>query len=130
MNPSLCATGGDLSTGRARRYSYSFSGGENYPSASRPELALPTARRASAWLREAGCYNQRVKTLALVTGGAGFIGSHLVERLLVNDHRVRVLDDFSTGSMANLSFADQHRSALEIVRGDIRDLATVERAAA
>ncbi|HEU4369314.1 MAG TPA: SDR family oxidoreductase [Methylomirabilota bacterium] len=68
----------------------------------------------------------------LVTGGAGFIGSHLVERLL-REHpegRVRVLDDFSTGSMANLPFAAAAGARLEVVRGDIRDLATVERVAA
>ena len=68
----------------------------------------------------------------LVTGGAGFIGSHLVERLL-RDHpaaTVRVLDDFSTGSMQNLPFAEAAGRRLEIVRGDIRDLGTVERAMA
>ena len=68
----------------------------------------------------------------VVTGGAGFIGSHLVERLLRDRSgaRVRILDDFSTGSMANLPFAAGAGERLEIVRGDIRDLATVERAAA
>jgi UDP-glucose 4-epimerase len=56
----------------------------------------------------------------LVTGGAGFIGSHLVERLLADGHRVRVLDDFSTGRRENLAFATPG-AALEVVTGDIRD---------
>ncbi|MGD9703332.1 MAG: NAD-dependent epimerase/dehydratase family protein [Acidimicrobiia bacterium] len=42
---------------------------------------------------------------ALVVGGAGFIGSHLVDRLLAEEHRVDVIDDLSTGSLANLSIA-------------------------
>jgi UDP-glucose 4-epimerase len=66
----------------------------------------------------------------LVTGGAGFIGSHLVERLLNDGHRVRILDDFSSGSLDNLPFAGRFAGALEIVRGDIRDLPAVEAAAA
>ena len=68
----------------------------------------------------------------LVTGGAGFIGSHLVERLLRDhpDATVRVLDDFSTGRPENLPFAGAAGRRLEIVRGDIRSLETVERLSA
>ncbi len=65
----------------------------------------------------------------LVTGGAGFIGSHLVEHLLRGGAAVRILDNFSAGREANLSFAAAYGTRLEIVRGDVRDLATVERAA-
>jgi UDP-glucose 4-epimerase len=67
------------------------------------------------------------RTLYLVTGGAGFIGSHIVERLLAEGHRVRVLDDFSTGARANLAFARGH-PRLQVIRGDIRRLPVVERA--
>ncbi len=54
----------------------------------------------------------------LVTGGAGFIGSHLVEGLLARGHSVRVLDDFSTGKSENLR---QVADRIEIVRGSIAD---------
>jgi len=70
-----------------------------------------------------------VSDLALVTGGAGFIGSHLVERLLADGARVRVLDNFSTGSRANLGFAPRFRRHLEVLRGDIRNLSVLLRAA-
>jgi UDP-glucose 4-epimerase len=72
----------------------------------------------------------RVTSHVLVTGGAGFIGSHLVERLLGAGHAVRVLDNFSAGSRANLPFASRYPAALEVIEGDIRDAATVARAVA
>lgn len=64
--------------------------------------------------------------LILVTGGAGFIGSHLAERLLAAGHRVRVLDNLSTGRRANLPL----HSRLEFLQGDIRDPDQVARAVA
>jgi UDP-glucose 4-epimerase len=57
-------------------------------------------------------------TVSLVTGGAGFIGSHLVEALLEQGHRVRVLDNFSTGNAENLLSV---RDRIEVVEGDITD---------
>jgi UDP-glucose 4-epimerase len=61
----------------------------------------------------------------LVTGGAGFIGSHLVEELLKSGHTVRILDDFSTGSMNNLVGLAERT---ELVRGDIRNQMDVSKA--
>ena len=63
----------------------------------------------------------------LVTGGAGFIGSHLTEALLRKGHRVCVLDDFSTGKKENLIF-DKEYLSLEMIEGDIRDLAICRKA--
>jgi UDP-glucose 4-epimerase len=63
----------------------------------------------------------------LVTGGAGFIGSHIVEGLLRHGHRVRVLDDFATGASANLAAVQQQLTSegidfsLDIVEGSILD---------
>ena len=65
-------------------------------------------------------------TRVLVTGGGGFIGSHLTEALLRKGHEVRVLDDFSTGKRENLIFAN-HTPSLDIVEGDIRDLALCQK---
>lgn len=56
----------------------------------------------------------------LVTGGAGFIGSHLCARLCAEGHEVRVLDDLSSGHRANLDGLD-----VDLIVGDIRDLDTV-----
>ena len=56
----------------------------------------------------------------LVTGGAGFIGSHLVERLLGEGNTVSVIDNLSTGSLDNLATLHNHPD-LTFIRGDIRD---------
>jgi len=57
---------------------------------------------------------------ALVTGGAGFIGSHLVERLLVDGHRVVVIDNFSTGRALNLRHLHDHPN-LTVHEADVAD---------
>ena len=64
----------------------------------------------------------------LVTGGAGFIGSHLVEHLVTLGKRVVVLDNFRNGRRENLQFPDA--GSLEVIEGDIVDAATCERAMA
>src|SRR5688572_9355248 len=64
----------------------------------------------------------------LVTGGAGFIGSHIAEELLRRQHQVRILDNFSTGKRENLAFA-ANTAELEVIEGDVRDAETVGRAA-
>jgi UDP-glucose 4-epimerase len=64
---------------------------------------------------------------ALVTGGAGFIGSALVDRLLAEGHTVDVVDDLSSGSLSNLAEARADRShALKVHQVDIRDPAVIE----
>lgn len=56
----------------------------------------------------------------LVTGGAGFIGSHLTERLLAQGHQVTVVDDFSTGRSENLAAVESH-PGLKLMHGSITD---------
>ena len=65
------------------------------------------------------------RSRALVTGGAGFIGSHLVDRLLADGHEIRVLDDFSSGREVNLESA-KHK--IEMIRGSICDGEVLARA--
>jgi len=64
--------------------------------------------------------------LYLITGGAGFIGSHIAEKLVAMGERVRVLDNFSSGKRANLAGLGDK---VEIVCGDILDLEVVKKAA-
>jgi UDP-N-acetylglucosamine 4-epimerase len=71
----------------------------------------------------------------LVTGAAGFIGSHLCEQLLALDQRVRGLDNFATGSRRNVeevlaAVSPQQRARFELVEGDVRDPAACARACA
>lgn len=61
----------------------------------------------------------------LVTGGAGFIGSHLVEALLAKGYKVRVLDNLSTGKVSNLPMDN---SGLELITGDVADSSVVNQA--
>jgi UDP-glucose 4-epimerase len=62
-----------------------------------------------------------------ITGGAGFIGSHLCDALLAQGHQVSILDNMSTGSAANIAHI---KDQIEIHQGDIRDVALVEKAMA
>jgi nucleoside-diphosphate-sugar epimerase len=63
----------------------------------------------------------------LVTGGAGFIGSHLVDRLLSEGYEVKVLDDLSYGTIENLK-PHLQKKEFELIKGDIREYETVKAA--
>jgi UDP-glucose 4-epimerase len=65
------------------------------------------------------------ETRVLVTGGAGFVGSHLAERLVQEGARVRILDNFSTGDQRNL---ETIKGRVEVLEGDIRDEGVVRKA--
>jgi nucleoside-diphosphate-sugar epimerase len=68
-------------------------------------------------------------TRALVTGGAGFIGSHLTERLLAEGFQVRILDNFSNGRRENVTAvrdaAGSNARALDVLEGDLRSDADI-----
>ena len=66
------------------------------------------------------------KRNVLVTGGCGFIGSHIVEGLVKKDYRVRILDDLSTGSLENINTISTEK--VEVCVGDVTDLSVLETA--
>jgi len=68
-----------------------------------------------------------MQTITLVTGGAGFIGSHVVERLLAEGHVVRILDDLSTGDLSNLRDSSDK---VQVIKGSILDKELVRGAVA
>jgi UDP-glucose 4-epimerase len=72
-----------------------------------------------------GCSGSLCRVKVLVTGGGGFIGSHLVERLQRDGHEVRVLDNFATGRRENLL---PMQAGLELIEGDIQSYERVHRA--
>ena len=81
---------------------------------------------ADDWHRASGAPGDRLKYL--VTGGAGFIGSHITHALLEQGAPVRVLDNFSTGKRENLEVLTRqfNENQLEVVEGDLRDASRVE----
>ena len=83
------------------------------PSAVRPPLSLDRQQRSTTGIQY------------LVTGGAGFIGSHLVEALVTAGHTVVVLDDLSTGKLRNLALV---RDRIRFIRGSVTDPAACRRA--
>jgi nucleoside-diphosphate-sugar epimerase len=81
-----------------------------------------TLRRADIQMRQRA---NASPCRCLVTGGAGFIGSNIVERLVEEGQSVRVLDNFSTGKQENI---EPWLDRIELVEGDLRDLETVREA--
>jgi len=63
----------------------------------------------------------------LITGGAGFTGSNLVDHFLQQGHKVICLDNFSTGKRKNLAEANSH-SSFTLIEGDIRNLTDCQKA--
>lgn len=73
--------------------------------------------------------DKMVTSKVLVTGGAGFIGSHLVDRLIAEGFEVCVLDNFASGKIQNIA-QHQGKPSFHLEKGDIRDLALVKKVVA
>ena len=67
------------------------------------------------------------KKRVLITGGAGFIGSHLTEDLVKNGFSVKIMDDFSTGSVNNIMHLFNYRN-FKMIRGSVTDKDLVAKA--
>src|SRR5215470_7258501 len=91
--------------------------------AARPKLGTSAGARTRLDVLQLPRPRRDARMKALVTGGAGFIGSNLVRALLERGDEVRVLDNFSTGSRANLDGLD-----VEIVEGELRSYERVHNA--
>lgn len=73
---------------------------------------------------EAPISRKQATTRALITGGAGFIGSHLTEYLLDESYAVSIVDDLSTGSVANLEHLESEE--LSVINGDVAEFSVVD----
>lgn len=71
---------------------------------------------------------KKTRSTYLVTGGAGFIGSHLIERLLAKGHRVLAIDNLSTGRLSNIQHLLKH-PAFQFCRADVRNAVVLDRLA-
>jgi lipopolysaccharide/colanic/teichoic acid biosynthesis glycosyltransferase/nucleoside-diphosphate-sugar epimerase len=107
--------------------------GGNGAAAAHPDNAGNKLRRATDWRVAANGDRRHLSTgprpedrCVLVTGGAGYIGSHVVRKLLTRGHRVRVLDTFLYGDHGLSALREHPR--LEVIEGDIRHLRTMSAA--